>query len=379
METMLEFKEIVKRVYGKYEVFVLPVAKFLLALVTLLMINGRLGYMDAVDNSGVVLIVSLLCSFLPTGFVLVFAALFILLHFYALAIEVALVGLAVILIMALLFLRFVPKDSTKVIFTMLCFHWNIPYVMPVCAGLTGTPSSAISIGCGVVLHYMINFVSNNATVISGMEDAESTARLRMVLDYLIGNRAMIVVVFAFVATLITVYIIRRMSIDYNWSIAVVAGAITDALILLVGDLIFDTNVSFLGVLLGSILAVAVGFVLQFLVFNVDYSRTEKLQFEDDEYYYYVKAVPKMAAATTKKPVKRTNQQMAGGPINVGGRTVTTSGTRSAVTSGRGVAPERTGNSGRAVGYDRLQNGRSVSANRTPIMNEEDFLDDYEEL
>ncbi len=379
METMLEFKEIVKRVYGKYEVFILPVAKFLLALVTLLMINGRLGYMDAVDNSGVVLIVSLLCSFLPVGFVLVFAALFILLHFYALAIEVALVGLAVILIMALLFLRFVPKDSAKVIFTMLCFHWNIPYVMPVCAGLTGTPSSAISIGCGVVLHYMINFVSNNATVISGMDDAESTARLRMVLDYLIGNRAMIVVVFAFAVTLVTVYIIRRMSIDYSWSIAVVAGAIADALILLVGDLILDTNVSFLGVLLGSILAVAVGLVLQFLVFNVDYSRTEKLQFEDDEYYYYVKAVPKMTVVTTKNPVKKMNQQMPGGTINTGARTVTTTGTRSAATAGRGGATERTGNSGRAAGYDRLQNGRSVSANRTPIMNEEDFLNDYEEL
>ena len=107
MRTMLEFKEILKKLYSKYEVFILPVAKFLLALIALLAINAKLGYMEAVNNSGVVLIVALLCSFLPTAFVLLFGALFILLHFYALAIEVALVGLCVFLVMGLLFLRFV--------------------------------------------------------------------------------------------------------------------------------------------------------------------------------------------------------------------------------------------------------------------------------
>lgn len=35
------------------------------------------------------------------------------------------------------------------------------------------------------------------------------------------------------------------------------------------------------------------FLIEFLCFNLDYSRTEKVQFEDDEYYYYVKAVPKV--------------------------------------------------------------------------------------
>ena len=42
---------------------------------------------------------------------------------------------------------------------------------------------------------------------------------------------------------------------------------------------------------------------QFLFFDLDYSRTERVQFEDDEYYYYVKAVPKMYVPTTDKQVK----------------------------------------------------------------------------
>lgn len=45
-------------------------------------------------------------------------------------------------------------------------------------------------------------------------------------------------------------------------------------------------------------------------FNLDYARTEKVQFEDDEYYYYVKAVPKMAVAVPEKRVKRITTQRA---------------------------------------------------------------------
>ena len=43
--------------------------------------------------------------------------------------------------------------------------------------------------------------------------------------------------------------------------------------------------------------------MEFFVFNVDYSRTELVQFEDYEYYYYVKAVPNNTVATPEKRVK----------------------------------------------------------------------------
>ena len=37
---------------------------------------------------------------------------------------------------------------------------------------------------------------------------------------------------------------------------------------------------------------------------MDYSRTEKVQFEDDEYYYYVKAVPKVNLSSKEKQIKK---------------------------------------------------------------------------
>ena len=37
----------------------------------------------------------------------------------------------------------------------------------------------------------------------------------------------------------------------------------------------------------------VSLILEFFFYNLDFSRVERVQFEDDEYYYFVKAVPKM--------------------------------------------------------------------------------------
>jgi hypothetical protein len=98
-----------------------------------------------------------------------------------------------------------------------------------------------------------------------------------------------------------------MAIDYAWTIAIIAGALSDVMILLVGDLIFDTNVSILGLIVGTIFSVAIAKIVEFFDFHVDYSRTEKVQFEDDEYYYYVKAVPKITVAKPARTVKKINQ------------------------------------------------------------------------
>lgn len=386
MSSLLEVKEILKRIYAKYEVFIMPVLKFLFTFVALLMVNSRLGYMSKIDNTGIVLIVALLSSFLPFGFALLFAMLFILLHFYALALEVALVGLCVFLVMGLMFLRFSAKDSVAALLTPICFFFKVPYVMPVSMGLVGNPLSFVSVSCGVVIHYLMEFATDNASAIKALDEGDTAARLRLVIDGLIDNKQMFVTIMAFAVTVIVTYIIRRMPLDYSWTVAIIAGAMMDALVLLVGDLMFDTNVSVVGVLLGTVVSLALLKVLQFFVFNVDYTRTEKVQFEDDEYYYYVKAVPKVTA-TKQKAVNRVNaangyrqpQRPAGAAQRPTYRTTVPG---QAV---RSVSTDRSRYAGQGAYYgdaqrvqrDRLQNTRSA-ATKTPET-QVNYKDDYEEI
>ena len=151
MTTLLELREKVKLFYSRNEVLILPIIKFLLAFLVLNTVNGTLGYMPKLDNIAIVLIVSLMCSFLPTGCMLLLAALFSLLHMYAMSMEVALVGLCVYLLMFLVFFRFGPKESLALLLTTLLCTMKLPHVMPVAMGANIGGVIVSAIACGVFI------------------------------------------------------------------------------------------------------------------------------------------------------------------------------------------------------------------------------------
>jgi hypothetical protein len=310
MTTLLVAKQVLMTLYGKYEVYITPLLKFLLAFISLLFINSRLGYMESLDKLTVVLIVALMCSFMPTNFIVLMSALFVLLHLYSFSMECAVVAGVGFLLIFLLYLRFSPKDTLVVLILPLCFIMKIPYVIPIAMGLIGTPASAVTVACGVIAYYMIHGITENVTLIAAMADEETSARFKFIIDGLISNKEMIVMVAAFGITVVLVYCIRRMSVDHAWTIAIVAGAVVDTMILFVGALMFDIDLSLAGVIIGTAISLLLVIVLQFFVFHVDYSRTEKVQFEDDEYYYYVKAVPKVTVSRPEKKVKKISSQTA---------------------------------------------------------------------
>ena len=390
MTALLELRENLKKIYSRNEAFILPVIKFLLSFIVLSIINGKMGYMTKLDNMAIVLIVSLLCSFLPTGFMAFFAMMFAVLHMYALSIETAAVGLVVFLLLYLLFLRFTAKEALVVVLTPVLCMLKLPYVMPVAMGLIGTPASCVSVGCGVVVYYLLQTVITNAPTINSMGAEEATAKLRLLID------GMLVMIAAFAITVIVVYLIRRMSVDHSWTIAMVAGVMIEVMILLVGDLMYDTNLSIVSALLGAVVTLIACKIIEFFRFCLDYSRTEKVQFEDDEYYYYVKAVPKMTVAAPTNTVKKINTQRrpAGQQTRTSGQGTRSAGQtyrstahtgRPSEGTGRSVVTERTparngvpyGQQGGYRGHE-MSGGRSVTIGGNHTNPQEDS-DDYEEL
>ncbi|MBQ3163733.1 MAG: hypothetical protein IJC02_04220 [Lachnospiraceae bacterium] len=303
MTKLLVLREQLKRFYGKYEVYITPVLKFVLAFMAFTMINQVIGYMGALNNIAIVLVLALFCSFLPLNLTVVLAAAVALVHLYAFSLECAVVALAVFLLMFILYFRFSPKDAVVVLLTPLFFVFKIPYVVPIAMGLIGTPVSAVSVACGVIVYYVIGYMNESASALNAFDTEGAVEKFRYIIDGVLGNKTMLVVLVAFAATIVIVYFIRRLSIDYAWTIAIITGTLVNILLLLFGDLMFNTNVSIVGLIIGSVISALLVKVLEFFVFNVDYSRTEMVQFEDDEYYYYVKAVPKNTVATPEKRVK----------------------------------------------------------------------------
>lgn len=306
MSSLLVAKEYIKQVYAKNQAYIDPILKFLMAFIVFMLINVKIGYMEQINSMVVVLVAALFCSFMPIKTIALLGGLFMLMHYYALAREASLVVLAVYAVMYLLFLRFAPRETLVILLTPICFMLKIPYVMPIAMGLIGGPTSIVSVAFGVIISYFVEYTEANATTISSMDAETIMTKLRFVIDGFLGNEAMIFTIAAFAVTLVLVYIIRRSSMDYSWSIATVAGLLTDIVVLLLGDLMFDLNYSIPGIVFGSVFAGIICVGLQFVSFYVDYRRTERVQFEDDEYYYYVKAVPKITVTTPDKKVKKIN-------------------------------------------------------------------------
>ncbi len=306
MTQLLEIRDNIKSLLAKYDVFIFPVLKFLMALITLLMINSKLGYMSRLNNIGIVLILSLACSFLPSGAIMFFGAVVSLGHVFSLSPEVAIIIAVIYLLIYLLYLRFTPSESLCIVVTPIMFVLHIPYVVPVVMGLIGGPASALSVVCGVIVYFALHTVTVNAANVSG-NISDLMSEIRLIIDSLLGNKQMIVLVFAFAVVTITVYVVRRLPIERAWTLAEAGGAFFCMLIVLIGGLVQNAGFSVIGILFGCILSFAVGKVIEFFRFCVDYTRTERVQFEDDDYYYFVKAVPKMNVAAPQRKVKNINR------------------------------------------------------------------------
>ena len=308
MTSLLELKQYIKRFYIKNETYITYIWKFLLALITIAVINNKLGYMQALNNIAIVLMASLLCAILPANFIVFMGAMFILGHLYSMGIECALIAGAVFVLMFLLYFRFSPKDTLAVLLTPIFFFMHIPYVMPLAMGLLGLPTSVVSVSFGLVISYMLNYFASATSIAKIGTDVEETSnQFQQVLSGIVGDKAMLVMIGAFAVTIIIVYVIRRASIDHSWRIAIAAGSVSLIACMLIGSLVCNTEISLFGVIVGTVIAAALMLVVEFFAFNVDYNRTEKVQFEDDEYYYYVKAVPKITVSTPERRVKRINR------------------------------------------------------------------------
>ncbi|MCR4891345.1 MAG: hypothetical protein K5989_04065 [Lachnospiraceae bacterium] len=304
MTNILMMRDQLKQLYGKYELYITPALKFLLALITYLLINHNIGYMDQLKNPVLMIMVAFINSILPVNAILVIAAMFTVLHIYKLSLICAAVILLLFILLFFLYFRFAPKDGIGVLLTPLAFLMHIPYAVPLCLGIKGNIFSVVSVVCGVIVHYTLDFVMVNSSSFSDVELEAMIPEVRGILNGILENQTMRVMALAFAVTVVVICLLRRLSLNYSRIIALSAGALVNIVIILVGDLKYDLNLSIVGVIFGTLFSLLIAIGMEFFIFSVDYSRTEYLQFEDDEYYFYVKAVPKLTVAAEEKTVKQ---------------------------------------------------------------------------
>ena len=295
---LLVFKEKLKQFYGKYNIYIVPVVKFLVGFLTFWLINANVGFMSKLKNPLIPVVMGLVASFIPYGVTAFLAGVFILIHVAQVSLEIALVIFVFVLAVTVLYYGFL------LLLTPLLFFLRIPYVVPLVVGLSGSLVSIVPVCSGVCIYYILMYLKQNAGTLTGSSMAEMADRFIQIVKNVFGNELMWVMVAAFAAAILVVFILKNLSVDYSWSIAIVAGVITQLAVIFIGDFNFNLPVSAGSMIFGIVASVVIALIYQFFVFAVDYTRTEYLQYEDDDYYYYVKAVPKLTVSAPDVKVQR---------------------------------------------------------------------------
>ncbi|MDD2979713.1 MAG: MARVEL domain-containing protein [Hespellia sp.] len=308
MSTLLVYKEQLQALYAKYAQYINKVLQFILALLVFGLINSNIGYMKLVSSAIATIGLSVICAFLPLIVLVVLASALILVQMFSLSLAALAVTGLVFFIMYVFYFRFTPDKAWIVLLTPIAFALKIPYVIPIALGLVGTPVCAVPVACGTIVYYMLHYVKTSSATLKGSGAASMIANITTFAKQLFQNKEMWVMTAALVLSLVVVNFIRTKSADHSWRIAVGAGVILNIVIVVIGDVTFNIHIAYLPLILTNILAVGVGLAMEFLFFTVDYTRTERMQFEDDEYYYYVKAVPKITISVPEKTVKKINER-----------------------------------------------------------------------
>ncbi len=307
MTRLLEIKDKIIHFLEEYDWYVNVLLKFFVSLALFWVINTQLGYMESLNNISVMLVMALIGCLLPFGATLVMAAVLMLAHIYTLSVEAAIVALLLILVVYLVYFRFSPKEGKAAALTPVCLAIGIPYVMPVGCGLLRKAYSALSIVCGTILYYFVIGIKQNETALGAVVEESDTSQLSskfsITIAQLTNNKEMFLSIGVFLVVTLVVYAVRRLNVEYAWAIAIVVGILIEFGAFFAGYMILNISGKVVSLTVGCIVSALICFVLQFFCMNLDYARTERVQFEDDEYYYYVKAVPKKQVAAKERTVK----------------------------------------------------------------------------
>ena len=294
MLSLLIFKEKIRLIYGKYSMFILPIFKFALILVALILMNINIGYLDILKNPFFIFIIAVFCSVLPFSAISVILSIYLLSDMFSVSIDMFLLIGIYLLVIGILYYGFKPGNSYLIVVVPLLFTLKIPYVLPIVLGLGTGILTVIPLSAGIILYYLLLYVKNNIGTLTNGITSDLSVRYFQILNSILSNKIMYIMLLAFALSLVIVYLIHNLSINYSWEIAIVSGMVSLLLFIFMGEFIMNITLPIMELLFGLIISLVLAYVYKFFIFNIDYTRTEYTQFEDDEYYYYVKAVPKIS-------------------------------------------------------------------------------------
>ena len=268
MQKLFEMKGYLTKYYAKYSKIVDKTIQFILALLTFTFINQNIGFSDIIANPIMTIVLSLICMLLPMSMIVVLATIVTIVQVLTVSVGMAIVFSILFVVLYAFYFRYASRKALILLLTPIAFMLRIPVVIPIVFGLVGTPICILPITAGTVIYYTIDYVKTNGSLFASVGDMDLLTQIGTYVQALFINREMWCVIIAFAVCLLLVYSVRRLSVDYAWEIAIIAGTLGNINVMAYGYIVMDIQLSYVSLIVGSIAAVLIAFIVKFFVVKV---------------------------------------------------------------------------------------------------------------
>jgi len=328
MEHVLLAREVIVKFFKRFEAFILPVLKFLLGYFVFVSI-GNIGHVheslvpftEILNPTMLNLLFALLFTVMPMNMGWILIILSVTAQVSA-NIEVAVAVFVFMILIFVFYVRMAPKESLLILFTILAFHFDVPYLLPIVVGLYLPVTSIIPITVGVFVNAQIPVMFGILAPgpltanIADMEIADLLTELpeafgvvhETLMHTLSGTERWLFIAVIFAMVVLLVHFVSRLAIDYAKEIAIALGCVMNIFGLIIAVMMTDANVAIGRTILLTILCGLIALLIRCFDSILDYQRAESVQFEDDNNYYHVRIVPKVVLTKPKRVVKRIRPQ-----------------------------------------------------------------------
>ncbi|MCF0132073.1 MAG: hypothetical protein HUJ71_10075 [Pseudobutyrivibrio sp.] len=301
MNSFIRVRDGIRRFVLAREVLMLRIWNFIVAFVGMMVINSNFGYLKNLNHWYVNVAVAAISAFLPMNGAAALLALVLIADLTSLSLQVALIALGFWVVSIIVCAYFRSKNTYNTVVVPLTYSLNCPYVIAMGAGLLRDFKELTSVICGSVFAYYLHIIKINSSTI--LDETADISVISLLVVQMVQNKMFYIFVIAMVAMFITVYTLRQQSIRMSWLVADVAGVVVEFIIMLVGLIITSQRGEIGSLILANLVVFLVGVFMNYFILDLDYSRIEKVQFEDDDYYYYVAAIPKIRMVDEDKEIK----------------------------------------------------------------------------
>ena len=233
------------------------------------------------------------------------------------SIEVAVVVFLFLLMIFLFYGRMAVRESYIILFMVLAFHFNIPYLVPLIVGLYFPVTAIVPIVIGVFINWQIPAVMEmleTPMVIMDFADMEMVDRITElpgvftdayanIMEGVITSPAWVLVAVVFVMITLLVYFVSRQAIDYSKEIAIGLGCALTIFGFILVVVFTEEHVYMMPVILWTVICGVIALLIRLMDSVLDYQRAESVQFEDDNNFYHVRIVPKILASKPQRNTK----------------------------------------------------------------------------